>query len=76
MRWLVHISFGFFHFMKRTLLISILMALVVGLRAQTAPDLRVISENSTSLVVEFTPKYVHQAVRSSDGKKYTRYGFI
>ena len=75
MRWLVRISFGFFHFMKRTLLILSLMASVAGLRAQTAPDLRVVSENSTSLVVEFTPKYIHRAVRASDGRKYTRYEF-
>lgn len=52
------------------------MASVVGLRAQTAPDLRVISENATSIVVEFTPRYVHRAVQASDGRKYTRYEFI
>jgi hypothetical protein len=76
MRWLVHISFGFFRYMKRTLFILILRASVEGLHAQTAPDLRIVSESSTSLVVEFTPKYVPRTIRSSDGKVYTKYEFL
>ena len=62
--------------MKRTLLILSLLTSVAGLRAQTAPDLRVISENSASLVVEFTPKYVHRTIQASDGRTYTKYEFL
>lgn len=65
-----------FRFMRRSLIILLLTTAVVGLRAQTAPDLRVVSESPSSLVVEFTPKYAHRAVVGTEGKNYTRYGFV
>ena len=75
MRWLVTISFGFFHFMRLNLVISILLAASGGLFAQTAPDLRVLSESPTSIVLEFKPTYTNRVVAGSDGKRYTIYDF-
>lgn len=76
MRWLVSISFGFFRFMRPTLTISLILLIGAGLYAQPAPDLRVISENPTSIVIEFIPRYTHRVVAGDDGKKYTRFEFL
>lgn len=62
--------------MKRLCFIVLMVGLVLAASAQTSPDLRIVSESSTSLVVEFTPHYAHRSVRGADGRTYTRYDFI
>ncbi len=75
MRWLVTISFGFFHFMRPILTILILVLVVGRALAQPGPDLRVLSETPSSIVIEFTPSYNNRVVAGNDGRRYTRYDF-
>jgi hypothetical protein len=75
MRRIVPFLFGFFHFMRHFLTISLLLLMVASAGAQTAADLRVISETPNSIVIEFTPHYVNTVVNGTDGVKYTRYDF-
>lgn len=62
--------------MKRLSFIVLMAGAILGAYAQTPADLRVVSESSTSLVVEFTPHYAHRSVQGADGRKYTKFEFI
>ncbi|MBI3789110.1 MAG: type IX secretion system sortase PorU, partial [Ignavibacteriales bacterium] len=45
------------------------------LYGQSGTDLRVLSEDSRSLVVEFVPLFVNKTVTGSDGVEYTQFNF-
>ena len=66
---------AFFVSMRPFTSIVLALLIVAGASAQTAQDLRVISESSHSIVIEYTPSYVNTVVTGTDGNKYTRYEF-
>jgi hypothetical protein len=55
--------------------IVLVLLVVAGANAQTATDLRVLSESPNSIVIEFTPRYANTIVTGADGVKYTRFEF-
>lgn len=75
MRWLVTVSFGFFVSMRPLLSILLILLFAVGVSAQPAQDLSVLSENATSIVIEFTPSFVNRNIAGNDGRRYTLYDF-
>jgi hypothetical protein len=66
---------AFFVSMRLLTSISLLCLIAGSACAQTATDLRVLSETPNSIVLEFTPRYVNTVVSGSDGTKYTRFDF-
>jgi len=54
--------------------LSLLVAHVAG--AQPGPDVRVLSEDARSLVVEFTTSVSARQVPANDGRLYTRFDFL
>lgn len=61
--------------MRPLFVISLLLLFASTIRAQSASDIRIVSENSTSIVLEFIPQYQNRVISGADGKKYTRFAF-
>src|SRR5574337_1027793 len=70
MRAFVSPPFGFFVFMRKLNFLALLISFYVTLYGQSGTDLRVLNEDSRSLVVEFVPVFVNKTVTGSDGVEY------
>ena len=74
MKSLVETSFGFFIYMRILLHVLVLAAVSIRLFAQPASDLRVLSEDARSIVVEFHPVFSN-APSADQGNGYTEFRF-
>ncbi len=61
--------------MKRTSIILAFLLVAPFAWAQPGPDVRVLSEDARSLVVEFTASVTSVQVLANDGRSYTRFDF-
>lgn len=61
--------------MKRIFIISVLLLAASFVWAQSGPDVRVLSEDARSLVVEFIASVSAGQVLANDGRTYTRFDF-
>ncbi|MBM4161902.1 MAG: hypothetical protein FJ217_12500, partial [Ignavibacteria bacterium] len=61
--------------MARFSAIITLSLLALTAYAQPGPDVRVLSEDARSIVIEFVPVFSTGTVVADDGKDYVRFGF-
>lgn len=61
--------------MRKFNCIALLISFCMASYGQSSTDLRVLSEDPRSLVVEFVPVFAHTPVSGTDGVTYTRFNF-